>query len=225
MGLAGPRHSHSSPRTVLLLAALLLPLAAGAQSKGNLSGSAVPAAPQAQESEWRYDGALSGFAQITGATNGNSIREDTSESLGGLASFRHPYRPWLGYEVNYGFTRYSEFYNKGVTTVQNNVQQFSAAYLFQSPKPMFYRLEPFATIGFGVLIFSPSHVTNASVSTQLLPAFVYSIGVNRPVTSRLGVRIQFRGLDYKTPSYNQLSLDTYRLRTTMEPTIGVYYRF
>lgn len=225
MGLAGLRRSHSSPPRILLLAALLLPLAAGAQSEGNLSASAVPAAPQAQQSQWRYDGALSGFAQITGATNGNSIREDTSESLGGLASFRQPYRPWLGYEVNYGFTRFSEYYNKGVTAVQNNVQQFSAAYLFQSPKPMSYHLEPFATIGFGVLIFSPTHVTNASVSTQLLPAFVYSIGVNRPVTARWGVRVQFRGLHYKTPHYNQLLLDTYRLRTTMEPTVGVYYRF
>lgn len=223
--MAAIRHAHSSPGVALLLATLLLPLAAAAQGKGNLSGSPTPSAPEQAQQSLRYNGALSGFAQITGATNGNSIREDTSESLGGLASFRQPYRPWLGYEVNYGFTRFSEFYGKGVTTVQDNVHEFSAAYLAQFPTPVFFRLEPFATAGFGVMLFSPVQGAKVGVSTQLLPAFVYSIGVDRAITERLGIRVQFRGLHYKTPNFNQLRLDTYRLRTTMEPTVGVYYRF
>ena len=31
----------------------------------------------------KYDAAVSGFGQVTGDSNGNSIREDTTESLGG----------------------------------------------------------------------------------------------------------------------------------------------
>ena len=124
------------------------------------------------------DAAVSGFAQITAATNGNSIREDTSESLGGLLSIRQPYRPWFGYEANVGYTRYSEFYNKGVTTVQDNVTEFTAGYLVQAPKPAFLQLLPFATIGGGLIVFSPTQGSKSGVSPQFLPAFVYSLGVN-----------------------------------------------
>ena len=90
-----------------LSSALMLPLTALAQDT-----SSTPAG-QTSPNTRKYDVALSGFGQVTGASNGNSIREDTTESLGGLLSFRQGYKPLLGYEVNYDFTRYSESYNKG----------------------------------------------------------------------------------------------------------------
>jgi hypothetical protein len=213
---AGRRRSHSSPRTFLFLAALLLPIAARAQN--------AKADPEAQDTR-KYDVALSGFYQVTGASNGNFIREDTSESLGGLLSFRQPYKPLLGYEVNYGLTRFSEFYNKGVVTVQNNVDEFSASYLVHAPST-YYGLQPFATIGFGIMIFAPTQGAQSGFSPQILPAFIYSLGVNRPILSRhIGIRVQYRALKYKTPNYNDVLLDTHQLRTTMEPSAGVYFRF
>jgi hypothetical protein len=238
LSLAVLRHSRSVrcsrtfSATALLMAALLIPAAASAQDNGDLSSSSssssssksLPSAPEPRDS-LRFDAAVSGFAQITGATNGNSIREDTSESLGGLVSIRQPYRPWFGYEANVGYTRYSEFYNKGVTTVQDNVTEFTAGYLLQAPKPVFYQLAPFVTLGGGLIVFSPTQGSKSGVSPQFLPAFVYSLGVNRPVTHRIGLRVQYRALKYKTPNFNKNLLDTRRLRTTMEPSIGVYYRF
>lgn len=216
MRAASRRRSHSSPGAFLFLAALLFPVAARAQN--------ASAAPEAHDTR-RYDVALSGFYQVTGASDGNFIREDTSESLGGLLSFRQPYRPFLGYEVNYGLTRFSEFYDKGVVTVQDNVHEFSAAYLVQAPHP-YYGLQPFATIGFGLLIFAPTRGAQSGFSPQFLPAFAYSLGVNRLILSRhIGIRVQYRALKYKTPNFNSVLLDTHQLRTTMEPSVGAYFRF
>ena len=51
------------------------------------------------------------------------------------------------------------------------------------------------------------------------------LGINYPFLAHFGARVQLRGLKYKTPDFHQLSLDTHTLRTTLEPTVSVYYRF
>jgi hypothetical protein len=178
----------------------------------------------------KYDLGLGGFYQVTGASNGNFIREDTTESGGALVSFRQPYRPWVGYEVNLGYTRFSEAYNKGIVKVADNVTDLSFAYLLQSPTV--YGVQPFLTLGGGIIVFSPmgtiinlNSVTPTHFSSQLLPEFVWGVGLNYPILNRLGARVQLRGLKYKTPDFGQVSLDSHRLRTTLEPTFSVYYRF
>jgi hypothetical protein len=178
----------------------------------------------------KFDLGLGGFYQVTGASNGNFIREDTTESGGALVSFRQPYRPWLGYEANLGYTRFSEAYNKGIVKLADNVTDISFAYLLQSPTV--YGVQPFLTLGGGIIVFSPmgtitdlNAVTPPRLSSQLLPEFVYGVGLNYPILSRFGARVQLRGLKYKTPDFGQESLDSHRLRTTLEPTFSVYYRF
>ena len=206
---------------LLLVFPILLPPALALAQDQSSSSNAAPAAPV----PWKYDGALSAFYQVTGASNGNFIREDTTESVGGQLSFRRPYRPWLGYELNYGLTRYSESYNKNVVRVQDNVHQLTAAYLLQAPLVKGVAA-PFFTIGTGMMIFAPTQAGGHGMSSQVLPVFVYSLGFNRPFLSdRLGIRVEYRSLKYKTPSFNNVLLDTHTLRSTMEPSIGVYYRF
>jgi hypothetical protein len=178
----------------------------------------------------KFDIGVGGFYQVTNASNGNFIREDTTESYGPLVSFRQPYRPWLGYEANVGFTSFFEAYNKGVVKLKSNDTDFSVSYLLQSP--VIYGIQPFLTLGGGIIYFSPTGtVTNTNsatpshLSSQLLPEFTYGIGLNYPILAHFGARVQLRGLKYKTPDFHQLSLDTHTLRTTLEPTISVYYRF
>jgi hypothetical protein len=215
--------------TLLLLPPFLGPTIAAAQTSGSssspsTSGNAAPSA----EGPWKYDGALSAFYQVTTSENGNFLRVDTTESLGGLGSFRRPYRTWFGYELNYGFTRYSESYNKAtVGRVQHNTSELTAAYLLHS-HPI-YGTQFFATIGTGLIVFSPisgAGTIGPQASTQTLPVFVYSLGLDHPLLSdRLGIRVQYRALKYKTPSFNNVLLDSHTLRTTMEPSVGFYYRF
>ena len=76
------------------------------------------------------------------------------------------------------------------------------------------------------MVFAPTSGGGHGRSTQLLPAFVYSIGVNHLLLSdHIGIRVQYRALTYKTPNFNEVLLDTHTLRRTMEPSIGAYFRF
>ena len=189
---------------------------------------AVPAAPEAQQ---KRDIAVGGFYQITNASNGGSIREDTTSSGGALVSFRQSYRPWLGYEANFGYTKFYESYNKNVVKVENNVTDVTLSYLLHAPT--YYCFAPFFSLGGFVIIFKTiagtiTNINNAlptNLATQLLPEFSYTVGLNYPVFGRFGVRGQLRGLTYKTPDFHQSLLDTHTLRSTMEPTLSVYYRF
>jgi hypothetical protein len=179
----------------------------------------------------KFDVGVGGFYQVTNQANGNFIVDDTTESGGALFSLRQPYRPWLGWEANVGYTKFYEAYNKGVVKVENNVTDFSFSYLFQSPT--IYGVQPYASVGGGVIVFSPisGTVTNllspttGSLPSQLVPEFAFNFGLNYPIFSRLGVRGGLRGLEYKTPDFHQTYLDTRNLRTTLEPNITVYFRF
>jgi hypothetical protein len=189
---------------------------------------AVPAAPQSRE---KFDVGVAGLYQVTHASNGNSIRDDTTESGGVLVSFRQPYRPWLGYSADLSYTKFYEAYNKGVVKVESNVTDLSFSYLLQSPP--IYGVQPYFTIGGGIILFSPisGTLTNLnqtvpnSLPSQLLPEFTYSLGFKFPLFKRLGVNGGLRGLKYKTPDFHQVSIDTHTLRTTLQPNFGVYYRF
>jgi hypothetical protein len=205
-----------------LMTIVLLPSASRAQDT-----QAISAAPEAKE---RFDIGVGGFYQITNASNGNFLREDTTSSGGGLVSFRQPYKPWLGYEANVGFTKFYEAYNKGQVRLQNNVIDFNVAYLLQTPS--YYGVQAFFTIGGGVIVFSPisGSVTSTippptPLPSQALPDFAYSLGLNYPIFNHFGVRGQLRGLTYKTPDFHQDSLNTHTLRSTYEPTLSIYYRF
>jgi len=179
----------------------------------------------------KFDVGVGGFYQVTQAANGNFIRDDTTESGGGLFSFRQPYRPWLGYEANVGYTKFYEAYNKGVVKVESNVTDLSFSYLFQSPT--IYGVQPYLSLGGGIIVFSPiagtltdvNSPSTKSLPSQLLPEFAFNFGLNYPIFSRFGVRGGLRGLKYKTPDFHQFSIDTKTLRTTLEPNLTVYYRF
>jgi hypothetical protein len=178
----------------------------------------------------KFDVGVAGFYQVTGAANGNFIRDDTTESGGGLVSFRQPRRPWLGYEVNVGYTKFYEAYNKGVTKVESNVTDFSVSYLLQSPA--YSGIQAYLALGGGIIVFSPisGTVTNfngpaTALPSQLLPEFTWNLGLNYSLFKRVGVQGGLRGLKYKTPDFHQFPLDTKTLRTTLEPNIGVFYRF
>ena len=189
---------------------------------------AVPAAGPARE---RFDVGVAGLYQVTHQSNGNSVQEDTTESGGVLISFRQPYRPWLGYSADLSYTKFYEAYNKGVVKVEDNVTDLSFSYLLQSPP--IYGVQPYFTIGGGIILFSPiagtltdlNQTVPKSLPSQLLPEFAYSVGFKFPVFHRVGVNFGLRGLKYKTPDFHQVSIDTHTLRTTLQPNFGVNYRF
>jgi opacity protein-like surface antigen len=172
------------------------------------------------------EGAVAVFGQFTGTSNGNGIKDNPTDSLGALATFRQSFHPWLGYELNYSYTRFTEPYSTLPFGVQNNVHEVTGAYLLQGPTIPILGLQPFGAIGFGALIFLPTTVGGQKYSQQTRTPILYEFGVNYPIlTSHIGLRLQYRGLNYKTPDFNATLLTTGSRRTTSEPSAGAYFRF
>lgn len=172
------------------------------------------------------EGAVNVFGQFSGTSNGNGIQDTPTDSLGVLATVRQSFHPWLGYEVNYGYTRFSEKYSTIPFPVQNNLHEVSGAYLLQGPTIPFLGLQPFGAVGVGALIFLPTTTGGQKYNQQTRVPLLYELGVNYPIlTSHLGLRFQYRGLVYKTPDFNSASLTTNARRQTSEPSVGAYLRF
>jgi opacity protein-like surface antigen len=173
-----------------------------------------------------FEGALSAFGQFTGTTSGNGVQDNPSSSTGALATARKSYHFWLGYEINYSYTRFAERFTAPTygVQVQNNLNEVSVAYLVQGPS--FLGFQPFGTVGTGALIFLPTSVGGQRYPKQTRVPILYEFGVNYPIlTSHLGLRLQYRGLNYKTPDFNAAILTTNARRNTSEPSVGAYFRF
>ena len=129
-----------------------------------------------------FDASINFFGQFTGSTSGNGIRDVPSVSAGGLVSFRQPFRPWLGYEVNYSYTRFSEAFSTQPFHVQDNLHEASGAYLVQGPKLLGF--QPFASAGLAYLLFLPTSVGGQHNNQQSRWGFLYELGVNYPHSDR-----------------------------------------
>ena len=176
----------------------------------------------------RRDVAVSVFAQYTNKADGNFVRIDPTGSGGGMVSYQFSPRWWAGYEVNYGYTKYSNVYNKGAYRVDASANEITAGYII---KPRSYRgVHPFISFAGGAMIFSPSNyggilVTSGTPATQTLPLFVLGIGVEHNFGEHFGFRVQYRDDMYKAPNFKLVPLNTHGLRNSNEPAVGVYYRF
>jgi Outer membrane protein beta-barrel domain len=186
------------------------------------TGFAVSA--HAQSFLHNSDASVSAFGQFTSGVSGNGITDDPTKSLGGQAAFRHSYHWWLGFEGSYAYTRYNEYYSSRPYSVQHNTHEFAASYLVNGSSVLGFR--PFAFAGISALVFSPSLNGGQNASWQGRTALNFGAGIDRSLlTSHFGIRVQYRGLYYKAPDFNDALLTTGKSRLTSEPMAGVYYRF
>lgn len=167
---------------------------------------------------------FSGFWQNTPSVTGNGVTVSTTRSIGGQAAFRHSYHWWLGFEGSYNYSRYSEHYSVHPFAVQHNTHEFAASYLVSAPSVLGFR--PFALGGVSAVVFSPSLNGGQNVPWQARPGVNFGAGIEHGlVTSHFGVRVQYRGVYYKTPDFGEPQLATDKMRLTSEPMAGIYLRF
>jgi opacity protein-like surface antigen len=191
----------------------------------SLAGLLLSPAAQAQKALTNNDLSFDGFYQFTSTASGNGISDRTSKSAGAAAYFRHSYHWWLGYEAGYGYSRYTEYYTGQIFGIQHNQHEFSGSYYVHGPHTL-AGIQPFALAGVSAVIFSPSLNGGQNVAWQARPGINYGAGVNVPlVTSYFGLRLEYRGVFYKTPDFGQPNLTTNAWRNTSEPTAGIYFRF
>ncbi len=194
-----------------------------------LAGSAAHAqsgsTAQPPHTAMRNDIALEGFGQYTGKASGDGITVTTTRSVGLAAFLRHSYHWWAGYETGYVYTRYTNYYTGQIFGRQANMHEFSGSYYIHAPKKMLF-LEPFATAGISAILFSPSLNGGQNVPWQPRLGETFSGGTNIPLMgSAFGVRLEYRGVFYKTPDFRRANLKTGSHRLTGEPMAGLYMRF
>lgn len=182
--------------------------------------------------ENRSDISVSAFGSFPRQTTGNSIQQDPTNSGGFLLSYSYAFRPHSALELNYSFTRDTQYYTLigtitgPVASQQANVHELSAAYVLDAGRSR--KLDPFVLGGIGALIFNP--VTNSTnptfgSTTQTKAAFVYGFGLDYHLAHSLGLRLQYRGLIYKAPDFGLSEISTGSWGHSAEPSIGITYRF
>ncbi len=182
--------------------------------------------------------------QIQIATSTTQRTQGTSPSAGVLGTLHQSFRPWLGYNVNLGYTRFSENYSYGTAvvpannstivrpsssfsqgTIGTNMYELTIAYVVEGPRNR--RFSTFGQFGGGGLFFLPTQ-SNSSASQQTRPAMVFGVGMNYKLTNHLDVRAEYRGLFYKGPdfAYYVPNFPTTKLFTvTNTPAVSLVYRF
>ena len=166
--------------------------------------------------------------------------QSSSPSAGVLGTFHQSIRPWLGYNVNLGYTRFTQNYsytagftskapvsglgnaNYSRASLGTNMYELTLAYVAEGPRHK--RLRTFAQFGGGGLFFLPTDASYANQQTR--PTMVFGTGLEYKFGNRLGIRAEYRGLFYKGPDFAAGVSTIQRLFTvTNAPSISLVYRF
>jgi hypothetical protein len=194
----------------------------------------------------RWDVTLGYAGVFTKQSSGNGTTLNPTNSGAFLATGRWRFSEHSSLIVNYSHTADSQIYFASPLTIRihSTIGEYSGAYMFnfhQSEK-----IEPFVFVGAGALVFYPSYDSNyingvqafVPAAQQTKPAGLYGGGLDWNIFSslpfihespffskHLSLRLQYRGLIYKAPSFNVQNLFTGARGHLAEPSAGIVIKF
>jgi opacity protein-like surface antigen len=151
-------------------------------------------------------------------------------------------KPYLGYNVNFSYTRFTQTDSEGsgyvpgqgttpppggssfsAGSLSTHMDELTLAYAFYGPRAK--RFRTFGQLGGGGLFFEPINASFAKQQTR--PAMVFGVGMEYDVSRHFSVRAEYRGLFYKGPDFAiDNGFPKQRLFTvTNTPAISLVYRF
>lgn len=176
-------------------------------------------------------------------TVANQQTQSQSPSAGALFTFHGAMRPYLGYNVNFSYTRFTQTDSEGsgyvpgqgpnpppggggsfsAGALDTHMYELTLAYAFYGPRSK--RFRTFGQIGGGGLFFGPIKTSFAHQETR--PAMVFGVGAEYDVSRHFSVRAEYRGLFYKMPDFAiDNGFPKQRLFTvTNTPAISLVYHF
>jgi outer membrane immunogenic protein len=179
----------------------------------------------AQES--RMDVSASGSFVIPPFVAGNAVQLHATVGIGGLISYRYLLTPRSGLELNYQYVQQVQHYINPTNNVliHSRLQEISGAYVYNFTYKNF---NPFLEGGVGGYIYSPiddskTQLQNLSRSTNI--GALYGGGIAYELSPSFDIRVEYRGIVVKAPSFNQPNLRTNRYFNISDPVIGVAYHF
>lgn len=186
----------------------------------------------AQEVE-RFNFGLSGagvFSKTSTSSDGSLTLKPTTSGAE-MGSFRWRLNHLHGLEVNIGHTSNSQVFSLPPNNfrVASGITEFSGDYVLS---PMHTdRWEPFLFGGAGALRFNPGNtyidglLSSFPVKQQTALAFLYGGGTDYRLWKFVSLRLQYRGLIYKTPNFGQPNLATHAKGHLAEPAFGIVIKF
>ena len=189
-----------------------------------------------------YSSPGTGFTQVT---------QSAAPSAGVFGSFHQSFTPWLGYNIHFGYTRFTDHYSNAqeyLTTstttfpssssfirgnVRTNMYDLTVSSVIEGPRTR--RFSTLTEVGGGGLFFTPLS-TDTGARQQTRPALVFGAGANFKLTPKLDLRAEYRGLLYKSPDFNLTDITpgitptnqfpmTRLFTVTSTPEVSLVYRF
>jgi opacity protein-like surface antigen len=185
------------------------------------------------QDEGHFDASMGygGVFSKTATSSNGAITLTPTNSGAFLATIRFRFNRRHSIEANYGHTNNSQIYSIPPDTfrVQGGITEYSGAYvinLFQHG-----RLEPFLFAGAGALRFNPNasyidgNPSEIGEIQQTSLAFLYGGGADYRFWRIFALRLQYRGLIYKEPSFGVSTLFTGVRGHMAEPSAGIVIKF
>ncbi len=179
----------------------------------------------------QFNKSVSGPVTAVGSGNtGQVLGVNPSNTLGALVTVRYIAKPLVGFELNYGYARYTENYtnvpgNSPNLGVQSQVNEYTLGYVV-TPVPSLFGFQPFVSVGAGSTAFKPTLGGGQQLKTQARATYYYSAGLQQEYFfSHFGLRAAFRQSFFLAPDFGQNYLTNKQRTNTIEPTIGFYLKF
>jgi hypothetical protein len=176
---------------------------------------------------------VSGIEQRDASSTHNNLLISPSSTVGELLTLRYTAKPLLGYEFNFGSSRYTQNFtftpplmHNILQSAQTGVHEFSLGYIAHPRK--IYGVQSYLGAGIGTLRFKPTPGGGEGLPFQYRMAYYYNLGVEQNFTgsaNHFGVRLGFRQLIYLEPDFLTNYLTITRRTRTSEPTFGFFLRF
>lgn len=187
----------------------------------------------AQEDVGHFDISLGWGAVFNKTASSASTGVTVSPTNSGLilGTFRVRFNRMNGLEVTGARNDDSQIFILGSNQyrAQTSITEFSGAYVL-SPFH-FEKIDPFVLAGGGALRFYPSNQyingnpSPFAAAQQTSMAFVYGGGFDYRLWKRLGLRLQYRGLIYKEPTFHVTQFFTGVKGHMAEPSVGIVLNF
>lgn len=172
----------------------------------------------------------SGTAIVDGAPATVTLHPGTT--VGPVVTLRYTAKPWVGFELNYGYARYTNTFNPfgdptlGPVGVQQNATEYTAGYVVHLVNHPLFGTTPFISGGLGTTAFRPTPGGGQGLINQARMTYYYTAGVEKSVWSpHFGLRAMFRESFFKAPDFGTNYLTINQHTTTFEPSFGFFLKY
>lgn len=161
-----------------------------------------------------------------------SVDLHPGNTVGPVVTLRYTAKPLVGFEINYGYARYTQTFTpfgnpqSGPVGVQQNASEYTAGYVAHFVNHPLFGTTPFVSAGLGTTAFRPTPGGGESLINQARMTYYYSVGVEKVVFSpHFGFRAIYRQSFFLAPDFGQNYLTIKQHTSTYEPGFGFFLKF